>query len=281
MRRGSHGKGIVRLEDGTLLGVNLGADFTAEHEWGIKDIRRTYGIDDADEGVGRRQIRTFPEGNLMRGSVSLKVTDYSERKRKASTDTWHGLVSFRYYDSERKHWPELSETMVRQFELAPYGSDDFCGAWDGGSFGLLAKDEAVVTQLYDAIVQLDLCIGLFNGESWNPFSRSGLGLLIASRVPQSVRDQWLESDRDGRRLVEAAKATGIADRLEKAGLRYYALSPKWATGMRGEPPETKHPVVYWLNPQEQDRHNHGWFTVEQLDQWIKGRGPIPKRADAA
>jgi hypothetical protein len=32
--------------------------------------------------------------------------------------------------------------------------------------------------------------------------------------------------------------------------------------------------MYWLNPREQDIHNYGWFTVEELKQWAENKGPV-------
>jgi hypothetical protein len=268
MRRGTQGKGIHRLKDGTLLGVNLGADFTAEHEWGIKRLRDLYEIDDTAEGIERRKIRHCPKEHILFDAVRLEKT------------TWWGLISFTYPLS-RDEIRLLDRSTVGNCELTPYRIDEITGAWDERSFGFLTSDESIAREMHTALESLDLCIGLFNGEAWNPFSRSGLGLLIASRIPAEVQEQWLASDRDGRALTTASAGTGIADRLKKAGIRYYALSPKWTKDIRGKTTKTQHPVIYWLNPCEQDRNNYGWFTVEQLDQWIVGKGPIPKNGKAA
>lgn len=277
MRRGNQGKAVHRLKDGSLLGVNLGADYTAEHEWGISDLLDLYGVEDEQEGIDRRIIRRAPRENILFDAVRLKLTDYSGKKPKATTSTWWGLVSL----SRPAGWPgfdTLSEDTVKSLELWPYGDADIHGAWDGGSFGLLSQDESLARELSEAIERLDICLGLFGGGG-NPFGRAGLCLLIASRIPQAVQDAWLENDRDGRRLEAAAEATGVAQRLKEAGRRYHALSPKWASEIKstkGGEVKTKHPVIYWLNPEKQDLNNYGWFTVEQLDQWIDGRGPIPK-----
>jgi len=273
MKRGNHGKAVHRLDDGTLLGVNLGADFTAEHEWGIAGLLQTYGIDDNQEGIDRRIIRHVPKEHLLVGSVTLETRDFSERKPKSEKAKWWGLVSFRY-PRELERADKFTKELVGRLELTPHRlHTELTGAWDERSFGFLTKDEGVVRELHDAIQQLDMCIGLFNGEPRNPFSRAGLGLLIASRVPQTVRDHWLESDRDRRALLEASAATGIEGRLKEAGRRFFALSPRWADK---SDKDTKHPVMYWLNPMEQRENNAGWFSVEELEQWAEGKGPIIK-----
>src|SRR5690554_1350633 len=110
MRRGIYGKTIHRLPDGTLLGVNLGADFTAEHEWGIKRLRDIYAIDDDAEGIGRRRIGVVPKDHLLFDAVRLD-------KR-----TWWGLISFAYPpfgDGPRL----LNKELVSRCGLTPYRDD--------------------------------------------------------------------------------------------------------------------------------------------------------------
>lgn len=277
MRRGTQGKAVVRNDSGQLIGVNLGADFTAEHEWGIDSLRELFGIDDNEIGLQRRLITRLPERHITFDAVTIKSTDYSGKRRKTVKATWWGLVCFAYA-ALAKETPIITEDVLRRCELTPYGEDDFFGSWDGRSFGFIAKNENVVREIAEAFDRLDICLGLFGGKTVNPFSRSGLGILIASRVPAEVSTGWADADLDARRLKEAAAATGIVDRLRDAGCRYYALSPRWQDGdsQRG-----KHPVIFWLNPSDQQANDHGWFTVEELDQWIAGKGPIPKKRSAA
>lgn len=273
MRRGSHGKAVHRDADGKLIGVNLGADFTSEHEWGISGIREAYGIDDNAIGLDRRLIKNVPGKKLVRGSPNLFVVDYSGKRAKRIKRTWHGLVSSRY---ETQLGADITPDSIVRCELQPFGSETFFGAWDDGSFGFLSAEGDVVDEIWDAIHAKNLCIGLFNPIGQNPFSRSGLGLLIASRIPSPVVQLWVDSDTDAKRLESESAATGIAQRLENAGLRYFALRPRWRSNDDGR--STAHPVIYWLNPMNQDENDYGWFTVEELDQWIYGRGPVVKTA---
>ena len=34
--------------------------------------------------------------------------------------------------------------------------------------------------------------------------------------------------------------------------------------------------AWLLNPVQQDRYNHGWFTLADLEEWVHDRGPIVK-----
>lgn len=89
-------------------------------------------------------------------------------------------------------------------------------------------------------------------------------------------------------LDAAAKVTGIENRIarrrDSAGkggryfpdYSYFALVPAWVGDKKRQ--DTSHGVYFWLNPMHQDRYNSGWFTVEELDEWLEGRGPVMKHA---
>ncbi len=71
----------------------------------------------------------------------------------------------------------------------------------------------------------------------------------------------------------------IIDRIAKSDRNYFACSPKWATEIKSTKDgkiKTKHDVIYWLNPQQQNIYNSAWCTVEDLDAWIAGTGKIIK-----
>ena len=86
--------------------------------------------------------------------------------------------------------------------------------------------------------------------------------------------EMLARDEDARRLQTTAEKTGIAKKLKKAGLGWYALKPAWRDFFKDPVYRSKYKVIFFLNPEEQDKYNSGWFTVEELLQWIKGKGPV-------
>src|ERR1035437_400795 len=62
MRRGTSGAAIRRTADGRLESVNLGADYCAEHEWGIRRLEEDFGLDPkAKPGIPRRKISKVPD----------------------------------------------------------------------------------------------------------------------------------------------------------------------------------------------------------------------------
>lgn len=95
-----------------------------------------------------------------------------------------------------------------------------------------------------------------------------------------------KGDEDRYRLKEASKLIGIKEKLDKLNneyvkknphsfhkpFGYYALSPSWNFNKKDF--VTKYNVIYWLNPQNQQDISFGWFTVEDLEDWIQGKGKI-------
>lgn len=128
----------------------------------------------------------------------------------------------------------------------------------------------------------------------NPFSHAGLVIAIVSRMPEQARAAVDASDAETVRLEEAVEATGIRERIEarrkdlsgwSGGPAFHALAPRWSSSIRTVMREgeevalaTEHPVVFFLNPARQKDHNHGWFTVEELDLWLEGGGPVIRKA---
>ena len=259
MRR-ARDNGLLKNENGDLIGINLGADYCAEHEWGIKDLKRLFGIKGEGYGLAKRTMTEIPMHNNYR-TCKTEVGVYLIETKKE-------LILMVGTTPPEK----ADEKSMARYELSHW-DDKLSTAWDERSFGISARspeDKAAVKRIYDAIQGGDLAIWLGGG---GVFQNAGLVLAIASKVPADKAKQLSDADHDAEKLQKASDATGICQRLKDAGRHYFACSPRWPHA--GEKKKTKHPVVYWLNPMEQDKNNYGWFTVEDLDKWIKNEGPIP------
>lgn len=259
------------LMDGeTFLGVGLGSDACAEHEWGTKVLRAHFGLDESLDGLPRRTITLLPRGLEL---IEFKTEANSRMKRKA-------LKALAIFYKEPSDYGEKPLFTLKEGELRYYGEDKMSAAWDEKSFGLVAyteEDQKKLKLLWEAFQRKDVAfwpnVGVFH-------SGTGLTFAIPSLVPQKHKAEMLEGDLDHKRLKAKSEATGIDSLLTKAGKRWFALSPKWSKELkdvgRGEI-KTEHEVLYWLNPMEQDRYNSGWFTVEDLLLWAKNEGPVIKR----
>lgn len=274
MRNGSHDAQILEY-DGKIIGVNLGWDFTAEHEWGIEDLTRDFGIVGTSRNKGLLGIGTKD----IVGVKARRINDIPKGLALVSKGNFTYLI---YMRSWRDEYDITDETPKKELDriVDAYGDRELVTAWDGKSFGIRVAGKEARLQLqilYNAFQENNIMIAFLGAGG--PFGNNGLCLFIISELPDFVADGYHDTDIDMLNLTDAVEKTGIKKRLKDAGRRYFALSPKWATEIKstvdGEI-KTKQPVIFWLNPMEQHLYNSAWVTVEDLDEWIAGKGKIMK-----
>jgi hypothetical protein len=249
------------IENEKLVGVCLAADYCGEHERGIQGINETLGVlgDATQEWIG-----------LDARAVSIVTSNLSLNK--IGTKVY--LTLGRYHPLDKEMIKRESELYITKYDK---GTD--AAAWDDRSFGIIADDKEKRQQLKDLFAAFEAKdIVIYTGRS-GPFQNGGLCILIRSQVPEAFALEMAQADRNRIALVTAAGASGIEATLKAAGKTWYALSPKWASELtstaRGDI-RTEHPVVFWLNPINQQRYSYGWFTVEELLLWEKDQGPCMK-----
>lgn len=297
MKRASQ-TSLIQNDQGLVWGIVLLADFTAEHEWGVSHLADYMNIDASNKpGLPRR---------MMTCDTSLRAPYFVFREAIAVNETLPDLT--RAGRSVKKtgtasilycHASIIPEDVTPKFvaslAVRRFGTSDAESQWDGRGFAITAYTDAAKTFLDDlqsAIPVGDVAVWL--GGSGAAFSRGGLIIAIASRVPDETRKSLRDADNDAAALRKAADATGIEKRLEEARRNsggahialapygYFALSPRWVDGFtrrdddRPLSERTAYPVLFWLNPYHQSQYESGWFTVEELDQWIAGTGPVVK-----
>lgn len=266
MRRGSKPE-IVYDENRVVLGVNLSADFCAEHEWGIKDIRDAFGLSDETTvyGLKRRQITRVPKGFAWVGFPSkyfVSKFDVERGKAKKTGDVKLANEGFVYHD----WYYEEPEKLVLNTELYGIG---LRGAWSDDDFAAISSDPEDIKALKEIFNEFGkLNIAICFSAALPAFDNAGLVFAIADRLPQSVTEDWFQYDYNQHQLRLEVQLTGIEELLKNAGKGYYALSPRRRDDGS---------VWYWLNPYEQNKNNAGWFTLEDLKAWIADAGPIPMK----
>lgn len=145
---------------------------------------------------------------------------------------------------------------------------DLMTFWDESCFLVVSSNPKVIQALkkiHDAFSSGDIAVWLGGG---GVFQNAGLAIAIATSLPKDVTDGWMETDMLAKKLKEDALATGIAERLKKAKKDYFALTPSY---------NKDNELQFWLNPFDQKSNNYGYFSVQELDQWIDNKGPIPKK----
>lgn len=251
--RAGRDNGVLLDKHGNTVAINLGADHVSEHEWGIKGIRGMFGMTDGI-GIERRRTRQpckhlrWIEGARNAGGYSAGKTPKPTNYAGMWLDRWGGS-------------PEPSGDV-------PYFSDNqLSTGWSEGEFGAFSiepKQIRRIREVYDALQTSDGVIWLGGG---GVFQNAGLAIGIASRMDPSVLEKRALVDQEAIDVKAEFEATGIEKRLRAAGKDWFALSPKRHNGK----------LEIWLNPYHQQQDNFGWFTVQDLEQWIVGKGPIPMR----
>lgn len=269
MRRGHHGQGIIIAEDGGQpIGFSLGADFTSEHEWGIKTIQENFGIGKlGDVGVESRQMTYFPKENVF-----LFKDKYTEGKQKHND-----LVL--YYSPYTTEEPKMRGNGYNAVIYPPYGHEDatkpeyqVAAAWDEKGFIIRARGEEykqILRDIYEAMDTNDVMItnrtSVFLTATFN-----GLALSIISRLNEDVKDEIRAADIANKKMHAKADATGlVAYVMERNGGKkpYFAMSPRDEEGQEDG-------LIWWLNPTDQKNVQFGWFTTSQLRDWADGKGPV-------
>ena len=266
----------IELE-GKFVGISLGADFCAEHEWGIGELKHLMGMDGAKRMYDRGPTKyTQPHGVARRKITKHDAVQFYEHEGRAA------LIC------ESRWWHESFASSIEKFgivkamqECLPHDlrhRDGLRTAWSEGDFGLAGSgaDAAKIKELAAEFEKDNIAIWI-GGKKLPAFENGGLIICIADRIPAKHLEMLRSSDAAVEELHGASEATGVIKRLDAAKKGYYACSPSW----RNSGKKSAHPVMYWLNPTQQDENNFGWFTVEELDQWIAGTGPVPMKKAAS
>ena len=302
MRKASQDNGLIVVDD-KFIGIALGYDYCAEHEWGIKDLKRMCGMPDASRknmGVKNRTITIVPSLVFKEEVVSRGTT----RKQKGkyailyTGNKWHSQEeNEQYVPRDLKNFVEDLSWNAKWNAEHPDtrgDKDNIVTAWDGGSFGVAVfgdKEVEWLKELKTAIEEKRLTIAVANLRVKNPFAGSSLCLMITDRIPQETLDAMYHGDKEYIDREDYEKKTGVPKLKEKNRERrrksddlyghnhgyYIACSPKWIDYDNKENREakkkeyhTKYDIQYWVNYSDDD-DTHGWFTVEEIKEWFSGK----------
>lgn len=295
MRRAYNDYSLIVIDD-VFIGVSLGYDFTAEHEWGIDGIKRMCGIPESTNknmGVKCRTITKVP-------TIVFKEKTYKKNK----CAVLYTGTSWRSYEENEKYVPRDLENYAEDIlwridyekKLIEKGKtlserekkDNLVTAWSAEDFGVGVmgeKEVGYLKELKEAIENCNLTIAFINIQPKNPFSHSSLSLLITDRIPQESLDLMYAADKEYQDRVAYEKKIGMTKVIEKYGNKngykgknyYLACSPKWidyddAENREKEKKEynTKYNIIYWVNYADDDAI-HGYYTVEEIRKWLKGK----------
>lgn len=247
------------VHNNEFLGIILPSDCCAEHERGCDKLLKLFGINKYEPtegpfGLERRKATKSPSGKLLYG----KHNDMAAL-----------TVGFSIFNGEN-----LFDSLPICLKHFPKSSNLIDGAWNDYSFGLIVRGDNInkLQYLYNQIEASNIVI--FQSTNWHDYRSQGLVIAFANTFPKIDSDNFLKSDKDKMRLYKTLRNSGIVNKLERSRKEYFSLTPAWCKDH--ERKNTKYDIVLWLNPRDQFAYNYGWFTVEDIEQWINNKGPVVK-----
>lgn len=244
---------ILRSEDNQVVGIWMKADFTSEHEWGVKDLCNLLGVDGEKLGIDGRTITSAEYLSLIRGKKGLYL--YAN-----------------HYVTDK----DTAERLDKHQELHTYSKTDVPvdSAWSEKTFCVVAKDNETnlaLEEIYQAAQTNDFALWIGGGGN-NPFDRGGLVIAIKSRISQEATQHMLEHDQNERDLKEESERLGVEAKVKGCWTCGYKAFPYWTAQRKGFAERngkgieerTEHKVVYWLR----GRDASGYFTVEEINEWV-------------
>lgn len=250
--------------DNEVVGINLGFDFTAEHEWGIEGLSHLLGVDNSKSGLTR-----------------FKVSKLNNIHTKAENDLFYIYTDYYNIGFER---------LQRNYQLN--SNQDLGAWWDSKNFLIIARGDTAnkleffYKHLYSKTVLLHLRREAFG------INGSGLKLLavdtstpfwqeqdsILKEAEATLRKRKTQWARETKGLYEALLAMGktlssnpysqcpwIYLPLEKPD-GSWTFEPKYII--------RNGTMKVWLNPSHQHLFSFGYWSSEELWQWARGDGPI-------
>lgn len=264
MRQGYNNKIILFNEQ--RIGINLGADYCAEHEWGIEGIKESFlvgrnfsffekmwmffsGKKPKKYGLDRRIISCCPK-NLF----------WFEKINASSSEIEKKLFSGLYFYVGMQTPPKRLLTDFVRFD------ESLVTGWSDNGFYIASsniEEIEYIKLLFDNFKKKNIVIYL--GNNALPFENKGLIIAIADKLSTAVVEDWKNKDIDNEKLYEEFHKTNIEVKLAAANKKYYALKPRR---------EKNGSLIFWLNPMEQNKYNFGWYSLQDLENWANDKGRI-------
>lgn len=265
MRRAYNDIVILLNNESKIIGVALGFDFCAEHEFGIQKIKKSLGIPEITRKVNGLNGRTATDySNIYFGSFTDKKVKYFYFLCKSYFLSYHSNPEQRAEDIKKK-----TKEIAKQY--LPYSDREISTAWDDGEFIVVTKNEELYNCLVSAVEKKTLCVGA--GVSKGPFSRGGIAIIDSN----GEEDEDMVK-KDLEYIEHQERASNVSSWLEpriRKTKGFYALIGSVIDEKRKEEKNTKYDIIFWLNPTDQRKYNSGYFTVEDLLEWCeKDSGPV-------
>lgn len=273
MRQAYHDYQFLMIND-QFVGVSLGHDYCAEHEWGIKGIIRGLGIPTTTRknvGIKCRTITNAPMEDIQ----YCEFNEYTYLIYRVNASRW---------SKTKLCDDDLRENGFTNKNPELFKKTGILTSWDENGFAIIGLgDESRIRLklLYENFKIKNIAITYLGNN--NPFTNSSLSILIADKMPKQFLDEMIKIDTQDLDLQNRIKKLDLVGKARKQGLDYHhfhAISPKFiqygATSKQLQEIKksrgwnTKYDVIVWVNGSADQ--GYGWFTVEDVLEWISHGG---------
>lgn len=253
---------LVEHED-KIIGIALGYDFCAEHEWGIEGIIKRLGIKGISKktfGFKSRINNKVPKSLIFgkdkdRAALIMHAYDYDEKYTKFD---WKNLP----YDFNKNQRALLTKNEENTLQTA----------WSENDFGILVEGEKSIKfleTLFKAFQNKNVLVGTF--KKMRAFCNPSLTFLIKDLIPESIEKEMIEIDKKSFELTTIINKFNLEKKLKDADKwwedKYDNIMCASISWNNNEKFITKHPVIVWINAHK----NFGWYTIEEVEAFIKDK----------
>ena len=292
MRKAYNNFGFL-IHENKFVGVSLGYDHCAEHEWGVKGMKRKFGIPEPTKknmGVKARTITQCDKDELVFRTEKDGYKEFAVLfTRNRYSEVANIPYDLKHYKTEIPHNVEWDEGR-RPEDIR----DQLITAWDENGFGIAVMGEKEISylkELREAFLKKKIVIA-FTSFPNNPFTGTSLCLMIKDCIPEEISNQMYSVDKEYYDREDYEEKIGmkkiIAEYGNKGGYKergyFCACSPKWINYSDAEEREarkkemnTEYDIMYWINYSDDD-DNYGWYTVEQIREWLIGNRKLTEVA---
>lgn len=261
-----------------IIGIKLGYDFTAEHEHGTKPLAKLLEINGFDPTVAKpKKSHIGVNARTINSVDNVYIGDFE-------IDSHHyyylyvGDIFYGDGPDKKKIEARIKSQMAVNLEQMIEASS-VATAWSDSDICFVCKIPNLPKYFLDNMKKKNVFFGRLVHSGAASFS-----MVLISKIPDETADMMMKDDMSIIELNKIDESIGIREALKKkdrdwslahpnamtSPWGFMALSPRLIKDSKKEKYDTKHPLIYWLNPRNQELISAGWYTVEDLETWLNG-----------
>lgn len=246
----------------TLLGIYLGRMSREEHKYGIFPILEVFGVNRyAMPGTGRRMSSVFPENNLVYFTTEIPAPSavLMFNKNDWELQSWHRSKKRTFNKAVQYIWPEVTKDR-HLFR------NQITSGWSSKDFGIVCDGLIAISNLHEIHISMqnkDVCF-TYN-DSLLDFAEiekpskvllsNGFSILIASRIPNAIRNEWVDKDKKEDVLRAATELTGVEAELNETLNTINRPRLDWVCNLEPKWKDKSKQIVQFYSPDRRETYS--------------------------